>query len=329
MRVINEIGCVIVPPMTDLPPAILIMGPTASGKTSLALEFAKRFPVEIISVDSALVYRDMNIGTSKPDSSMLAVAPHHLIDICDPTEAYSAATFRNDALSLMASVTEKGKIPLLVGGTMLYYRGLLNGLSDLPSAQPELRQKLEKMFESSGNQVMHQRLEQVDPVAAKKIHPNDPQRIQRALEVYESTGKPISQWWADQDKYVFPYKTIKIATMPEDRSLLHKIIEQRFDEMLELGFVKEVESLMARGDLDLDKPSMRSVGYRQIWQFLEGEFNYDEMRNKGIAATRQLAKRQLTWLRREKELNWVTTAKENTLGQALSLVRGLTTVKAE
>jgi len=329
LRVINEIGCVIVPPMTDLPPAILIMGPTASGKTSLALEFAKRFPVEIISVDSALVYRDMNIGTSKPDSSMLAVAPHHLIDICDPTEAYSAATFRNDALSLMASVTEKGKIPLLVGGTMLYYRGLLNGLSDLPSAQPELRQKLEKMFESSGNQVMHQRLEQVDPVAAKKIHPNDPQRIQRALEVYESTGKPISQWWADQDKYVFPYKTIKIATMPEDRSLLHKIIEQRFDEMLELGFVKEVESLMARGDLDLDKPSMRSVGYRQIWQFLEGEFNYDEMRNKGIAATRQLAKRQLTWLRREKELNWVTTAKENTLGQALSLVRGLTTVKAE
>lgn len=304
--------------MTALTPVIMIMGPTASGKTSLGLELAQHFPVEIISVDSALVYKSMDIGTSKPDQSMLDIAPHHLIDICDPVEAYSAAQFRNDALRLMDSISQKGKVPLLVGGTMLYYRALLNGLSELPSADPEVRVRLEQMLAESGLQALHQKLKSIDPVAAARIHPNDPQRIQRALEVYEITGKPISVWWQEQSDNSLPYNIVKLATMPEDRSLLHKIIEQRFDEMLEQGFVEEVESLRARGDLDLDKPSMRCVGYRQIWQYLDGEFDYAAMRNKGVVATRQLAKRQLTWLRREEDLHWITTAQTDTLQQALA-----------
>ncbi len=306
--------------MQKQPTAILIMGPTASGKTALALEVADRFPVEIISVDSALVYRDMDIGTSKPDQAQRQAVPHHLIDICDPAVAYSAAEFRSDATQLMQQIVARGKMPLLVGGTMLYYRALLNGLSELPSAEPEVRARLEARLAVMGSQGLHQELQKIDPVAAEKIHPNDPQRIQRALEVFEITARPISEWWREQQTIQFPFNTIKIGTMPAERSQLHAIIERRFDEMLQQGFVDEVERLKIKGNLDLDKPSMRCVGYRQIWQYLDGDFDYAVMREKGIAATRQLAKRQLTWLRRENEVNWVMTAQPDTGVNALRII---------
>ena len=292
--------------MSRYPPIICLMGPTASGKTSLALEIARQVPVEIISVDSALVYRQMDIGTSKPDRAMRAAVPHHLIDICDPAESYSAARFRQDALQLMAQITERGRIPLLVGGTMLYFRALLEGLSDLPSADPVTRGRLEQRMASLGSAALHAELAQVDPDAAQKIHPNDPQRIQRALEVFEVTGRPISEWWQAQRASNLPYNVFKLAVMPEDRHMLHALIARRFDEMLAQGFVDEVAALRSRGDLTLDKPSMRSVGYRQVWQYLAGDFDYATMREKGIVATRQLAKRQFTWLRREPHLHCLT-----------------------
>ena len=307
--------------MTALPPAIFIMGPTGSGKTSLALEVARQYSVEIINVDSASIYREMDIGTSKPDDHALAVAPHHLINICDPTEAYSAAQFREDALALMHSITDQGKIPLLVGGTMLYHKALLQGLSDLPSADPDVRQHLEDILADKGLHYLHKQLEKIDPVAAQKIHPNDPQRIQRALEVFEVSGKPISVWWSEQTKNDLPFLLIKLATMPEERALLHKNIEKNFDDMLLRGFVEEVQRLKARGDLDLDKPSMRCIGYRQIWQYLDGELSYKEMRDKGVAASRQYAKRQLTWLRSENDLNWINTARPDAAEHALEILR--------
>ena len=307
--------------MTALPPAIFIMGPTGSGKTSLALEIARKYSVEIINVDSASIYREMDIGTSKPDAHVLAVAPHHLIDICDPVEAYSAAQFREDALALMHSITDQGKIPLLVGGTMLYHKALLQGLSDLPSADPETRQRLENMMREKGLAYLHKQLEIIDPIAAKKIHPNDPQRVQRALEVFEVSGKPISVWWLEQEKNDLPFQVIKLATMQEQRALLHKSIETNFDKMLLKGFVEEVQRLKARGDLDLNKPSMRCIGYRQIWLYLDGEFGYKEMRDKGVAASRQYAKRQLTWLRSEKDLNWITTSRSDAVENALNVLR--------
>ncbi len=282
--------------MTKQSPAICIMGPTASGKTDLAIKLVKKLPVEIISVDSALVYKDMRIGTARPSSAELQSAPHRLIDFMEPSESYSAARFRQDALREMHEITESGKIPLLVGGSMLYFRSLLQGLSELPSADEEVRAELMAQMSEKGLQAMHAQLASVDPQAAQRIHPNDPQRIQRALEVYRITGMSLSEWQT-QPIEPLPYQTTLIGLMPSDRSVLHARIAARFDKMLEMGLVDEVRALYQRGDLNLDMPSMRAVGYRQVWQYLDGELNYDEMVERGVIATRQLAKRQLTWMR--------------------------------
>ena len=292
--------------MTDSKSKVIaIMGPTASGKTDLAIFLREHFPVELISVDSALVYKDMDIGTAKPDKDTLAKAPHRLIDFLDPSEPYSAARFREDALREMTDIVAQGKVPLLVGGTMLYFRALLHGLSELPSADPEIRRQLEKEAEQKGWGGMHERLQQVDPQAAERIHPNDPQRICRALEVYELTGKSLSQCQEENRReWDLPYEFIKIAVNPADRSVLHQRIEQRFYQMLEQGFVAEVEKLYARNDLNESMPAIRAVGYRQVWQYLQGKLDYNDMVEKAIVATRQLAKRQLTWLRSEDELVW-------------------------
>lgn len=299
--------------MSEFPIAIFLMGPTASGKTALALELVDRLPLEIVSVDSALVYRGMDIGTSKPDAQTLKKYPHHLINICDPAEAYSAAQFREDALKCMADITARGKIPFLVGGTMLYFRALSEGLSELPSANQEIRRKLEHLINTHGLLALHQRLRELDPIAADKIHPNDPQRIQRALEVYEISGIPISDWWRKEKSANLPYTVFKLAANTHERAMLHQRIEKRFTEMLNEGLLEEVSKLHSRDDLDLDKPSMRSVGYRQAWQYLDGELDYDAMQKKAVVATRQLAKRQLTWLRSEQNLTWVYTDEKDFL----------------
>jgi tRNA dimethylallyltransferase len=291
--------------MTDKTKVIAIMGPTASGKTDLAIFLHEHLPVELISVDSALVYKGMDIGTAKPDAETLAQVPHRLINFLDPAEAYSAMRFREDALREMADIVAHGRIPLLVGGTMLYFRALLHGLSELPSADPEIRQRIEQQAADQGWEAMHQRLAEVDPEAAARIHPNDPQRISRALEVYEITGTCLSQLQKqNRHKNVLPYEFIKIAVSPADRSVLHDRIALRFQQMLEQGFVTEVERLFARGDLNEQLPAIRAVGYRQVWQYLQGQMDYNEMVEKAIVATRQLAKRQLTWLRSEQGLIW-------------------------
>ena len=303
-----------------LPPAIFIMGPTASGKTDLAIELVKHFPVELISVDSALIYRDMNIGTAKPDAATLAAAPHRLIDILDPKEIYSAAQFRQDALKEMAEIRAAGRIPVLVGGTMLYYRALQYGLAELPHANPAIRQHLLQQAEQMGWQGLHQYLAEIDPKAAQRIHVNDTQRIQRALEVYEITGKPLS-WHHEKAKYgACPYNILKIGLLPEERSWLHERIARRFKIMLEQGFIQEVEALYARGDLDVDLPSIRAVGYRQVWEYLSGNIDFNTMQERAIVATRQLAKRQITWLRSEQELN-VSDANTNNLSSINNRVR--------
>ena len=283
----------------SLPPAIFLMGPTASGKTGLAVTLAQRLPVELISVDSALVYTGMDIGTAKPDADTLALAPHHLIDLIPPTEAYSAAQFRADALRLMSEITARGRIPLLVGGTMLYFNALQNGLSDLPQANPEVRARLDAEALIRGWPAMHARLAQIDPETAARLEPTDAQRIQRALEVLEISGKTMSQIFAEASVQVdLPYRLLKLALLPSDRAVLHARIAQRFDAMLNAGLVDEVKALRAAyPDLHVGLPAMRCVGYRQTWQYLDGEFGLEELREKGIAATRQLAKRQLTWLR--------------------------------
>ncbi|MGB1256865.1 MAG: tRNA (adenosine(37)-N6)-dimethylallyltransferase MiaA [Thiolinea sp.] len=283
--------------------AICVMGPTASGKTDLAVEARKHLPVEIISVDSALVYKDMNIGTAKPDAQTLAQAPHRLIDFLDPSEAYSAADFRADALREMADITAHGGIPLLVGGTMLYFRALEYGLSDLPAANPEIRAQLEAEAEQKGWAALHERLQQIDPEAAERIHPNDPQRLQRALEVYELTGKSLTYLQKAARYEACPYQLHKIALIPENRSWLHQRIEMRFDLMLKQGFLEEVQTLYQRGDLSLSMPAIRAVGYRQVWEHLDGKIDYNMMRNRAIVATRQLAKRQMTWLRSEQAIS--------------------------
>jgi tRNA dimethylallyltransferase len=282
-----------------LPPAIFLMGPTASGKTTLAVELVRRFPLEIISVDSALVYRGMDIGTAKPDADLLARAPHRLIDIRDPAEGYSAAEFRADALVEMADITAQGRIPLLVGGTFLYFRALEAGLSELPAADPLVRARLEAEAGQVGLEGMHARLAAVDPEAARRIHANDPQRIQRALEVYELTGRPISDLHKQKQMDMFPYRLLKLALVPADRGALHEQIGRRFEQMLAAGLLDEVRRLFSRGDLAADLPAMRAVGYRQVWACLAGETGYDEMVEQAIVATRQYAKRQLTWLRSE------------------------------
>ena len=279
-------------------PAIFLMGPTASGKTGAAVELVSRLPVELISVDSALVYRDMNIGTAKPDTEILAKAPHHLIDIIDPTSAYSAAQFRADALRLMAEITARGKVPVLVGGTMLYFKALQGGLSGLPEANPEVRARLDARAALIGWPAMHEKLSLVDPETATRLQPNDAQRIQRALEVFEITGESMTRLFAKQATEALPYQLLKIALIPSDRKVLHVRIAARFDQMLAHGFLDEVRALKDKYPaLTSESTSMRCVGYRQALEHLAGDYDAAELRDRGIFATRQLAKRQLTWLR--------------------------------
>lgn len=306
----------------QLPPAIFLMGPTASGKTGLAVELAQRFPVELISVDSALVYRDMNIGTAKPDAATLARAPHHLIDIISPTEAYSAAQFCNDAQRLMAEITARGKIPLLVGGTMLYFKALEGGLSDLPQADPELRRQLEEAAAARGWPALHDELAKVDLETAARLEPADAQRIQRALEVYKLTGRPLSQHFStDAGRPSLPYRLLKLALLPSDRAVLHARIAERFDGMLEQGLVEEVRHLReVYPSLKLSMPSMRCVGYRQAWEFLDDNLDSSMLREKGIAATRQLAKRQITWLRSMQKIKELDCLSDDILDSIVGLI---------
>ncbi len=286
----------------SLPPAIFIIGPTASGKTGLAIRLMEYFPIELISVDSALVYKGMDIGTAKPTPEELEKAPHRLISFLDPSEPYSAADFRRDALREMREISEAGRLPVLVGGTMLYYRALENGLAALPEANPEIRRTLAAEAKDKGWDVLHERLKKVDPQAGERIHPNDQQRIQRALEVYEITGKPLSQHQQEARATALPYRLMKIALIPESRDWIRELAATRFDQMLEQGFLDEVKKLYERGDLHADLPSMRAVGYRQAWDYLQGKLDFDEMRERAIIATRQLAKRQMTWMRSERNI---------------------------
>lgn len=291
--------------MHKKPQAIFLMGPTASGKTDLAIALRQTLPVEVISVDSALIYKGMDIGTAKPSQAELALAPHRLIDILDPAESYSAMNFRADALKEMADITASGRIPLLVGGTMLYYKALIEGLSPLPSADPTIRAEIEQRAEQQGWAALHQELLKIDPVAGTRINPNDSQRINRALEVFYITGKTMTELTAEQGESL-PYDVLQFAIAPQERAVLHERIEQRFHKMIALGFEEEVKKLYERPDLHIDLPSIRCVGYRQIWEYLQGEISLDEAIFKGICATRQLAKRQITWLRSwQSELTWL------------------------
>ncbi|MEW5967499.1 MAG: tRNA (adenosine(37)-N6)-dimethylallyltransferase MiaA [Pseudomonadota bacterium] len=278
------------------PPAVFLMGPTASGKTALAVTLVERFPLEIISVDSALVYRGMDIGTAKPDAATLARAPHHLLDIRDPADSYSAAAFRDDALRLMADITARGRVPLLVGGTMLYFRALLKGLDDLPRADAPTRKAIEADAAARGWPALHAELAQLDPPTAARLAPNDAQRIGRALEIVRLTGTPMSAL-LDRVQTDLPYRVLQLALIPSDRAVLHRRIAERFDTMLAQGLLDEVQALRRTHALTPDLPAMRAVGYRQAWAYLDGEITAEAMREQGIAATRQLAKRQLTWLR--------------------------------
>ncbi len=278
------------------PLAIFLMGPTASGKTDLAIQLRKTLPVEVISVDSALIYKGMDIGTAKPTQQELEQAPHRLIDIIDPAESYSVANFREDALREMAEITASGRIPLLVGGTMLYYKGLIEGLSPLPSSQPEIRAEIQSKAEQIGWAELHKELLSIDPIAGQRINENDSQRIGRALEVFYISGKTMTELTAQKGEQL-PYDVMQFAIAPQDRAVLHQRIEQRFQKMIELGFEEEVRRLFLRQDLHIDLPSIRCVGYRQMWEYLQGDISLDEAIFKGICATRQLAKRQITWLR--------------------------------
>lgn len=298
--------------MTELqhPTVIFLMGPTASGKTALAIELAKRLPCDIISVDSALVYRGMDIGTAKPTAEEQAQAPHRLLDLIEPTEAYSAADFRRDALREIESIVVQGRIPLLVGGTMLYYKALLEGLSPLPAADPLIRQAIETEAAQIGWDALHQQLQHIDPVSAARIHPNDPQRLSRALEVYRISGKTLTELTQTKGEHL-PYHTLQFAIAPSDRELLRQRIAERYKLMLAQGFEQEVRALYQRGDLNADLPSIRCVGYRQMWEYLDGQLSYDEMVYRGIVATCQLAKRQMTWLRGWENVTWLETGAVN------------------
>jgi tRNA dimethylallyltransferase len=273
------------------------MGPTASGKTGVALDLARSLPVEIVSVDSALVYRGMNIGTAKPDAETLRRVRHHLVDVIDPTRNYSAARFRDDALDVMADIVQRGRIPLLTGGTMLYFRALREGLSDLPAAHADTRLVIDAMAADVGWPAMHRELERIDPATAQRLDPNDAQRVQRAMEIYYLTGRPMSELITAGKPVALPYRLVSLSLVPGERSVLHQRIARRFETMLELGLIDEVRQLRTTYDLKPGLPSMRCVGYRQVWQYLDGEFDLDSLREKAVAATRQLAKRQLTWLR--------------------------------
>ncbi len=328
------------------PPAVFLMGPTAAGKTDLAVALRERFPFEIISVDSALIYRGMDIGTAKPEPELLARAPHRLIDIRDPAEAYSVGEFYADAMREMREITESGRIPLLVGGTMMYFKALRDGLADLPRANPEVRARLEAEFSELGAEALHRRLASVDPEAARRIHCQNRQRLIRALEVFEVSGQPISSFWQlepdasegdseleaptgstpgtagqstqwERESFAaMPYNIINLAVAPPDRQELHRRIALRFQLMLDAGFVDEVRALYQRGDLDPMLPAIRCVGYRQAWDYLAGQTDYQTMVERGVAATRQLAKRQLTWLRRWPSLTWLESGDDALLERA-------------
>lgn len=304
-----------------LPPAIMLMGPTASGKSALALEIARRFDCEIVSVDSAQIYRHMDIGTAKPSTEERARVAHHLIDIVEPHESYSAARFRDDALIAMREIVERGNIPLLVGGTMLYFKALTEGLNDLPEADPTIRLVIDTMAEEKGWPGLHEDLRRVDPQSAGRIKPNDAQRIQRALEIFYITGKSMSALLS-KPKYVYlPYRICPLAIAPRNRDWLHARIEERFEIMLELGLISELRNLRRTYALDPDMPSMRCVGYRQVWRYLDGEYALGTLREKAVVATRQLAKRQLTWLRATRDLRWLESTSENLMEDAAAIVR--------
>ncbi|MGK0496305.1 MAG: tRNA dimethylallyltransferase [Neptuniibacter pectenicola] len=307
--------------MSNLP-VIFLMGPTASGKTDLAMQLYDQLPCEIVSVDSAMIYRGMDIGTAKPDSATLARYPHKLIDLCDPAEAYSAAEFRRDALAQIDEIRSAGKIPLLTGGTMMYFHALKNGLATLPEANPVVREQILKKAELEGWESIHRRLADVDPESAARLNKNDSQRLQRALEVYEITGRPMSELWAEQKSQQPDFSIVPMAVMPKERTMLHERIEKRFDIMLEQGFVDEVRGLWERGDLTLQMPSVRCVGYRQVWEYFAGTWDFETMKFKGVVATRQLAKRQVTWLRSWENLAWMDTHDPKLLSNALKLVDG-------
>ena len=298
----------------QLPPAIFLMGPTASGKTDLAIALCQQLPCEIISVDSALVYRGMDIGTAKPSAKEQALASHRLIDILDPAQSYSAADFRKDALREMASISATGKIPLLVGGTMLYFKALLEGLAVMPAADPAIRAVIENDAQQQGWPYVHAQLAEVDPHSAMRIHPNHSQRIERALEVYRQTGVTMTEHHQQQStEHVLAYRPVQIAIAPKDRQVLHQRIRKRYLLMMEQGFVEEVRALYQRGDLHADMPSIRAVGYRQVWQYLKGELTSQEMIERAVIATRQLAKRQFTWLKSWKRLQWIHTDEQGLL----------------
>lgn len=301
------------------PKVIFVMGPTASGKTDLAMRLCDRLPCELISVDSAMVYRGMDIGTAKPTPDELAAYPHRLVDILDPAEAYSAAQFREDALAQIAEIQQAGRVPVLVGGTMLYFNALQQGLARLPEADPELRARIEAEAAEKGWPAIHARLAELDPEGARRLKPNDAQRLQRALEVVQLTGKPISEHWREQADAELPFEVVPIALAPVERSRLHQRIEQRFDLMLKAGFEDEVRGLWLRGDLHAGMPSIRCVGYRQMWSFFSGEYDRETMRYKGVVATRQLAKRQLTWLRGWQGVHWLESESSNLVSDALKL----------
>ncbi len=299
---------------------IFLMGPTASGKTALALALAEHCPVEIISVDSALVYKGMDIGTAKPTTQELTAVPHHLIDIIDPAESYSVSAFLKDTTRLIKDIHARGAVPILAGGTMMYYNSLIKGLSTLPAASPCIRAELTEQAQQYGWQVLHDKLQQVDPEAAARIHPNDPQRLLRALEVYELSGRAMSDLQKENTGPI-PYTVAQFAIAPRDREVLHERIAQRFVQMLDTGFEAEVRKLFERSDLHIDLPAIRCVGYRQMWLYLSGEYSYSEMRERGIIATRQLAKRQLTWLRGWDDVHWLDTFGSNNITKVLQLIK--------
>jgi len=318
---------------SSFPPVLCLAGPTAAGKTGIAIELARHHDFEIISVDSALVYRGLDIGSGKPDKNILSELPHHLVDIRDPSEPYSAAEFREDAIRIAQEVIEKGKRPLLVGGTMLYFKVLRDGLASMPGADPDIRQQILELGEEKGWQAVHERLAEVDPESAARIHPNDPQRLQRALEIYESTGITMTEHHIQEkaNQSLLPAalsNLVFIAIHPTERAILHQQIESRFYQMLDEGFIDEVKVLFDRGDLYRDLPAIRSVGYRQIWDYLDGQYDYDTMVSKGVAATRQLAKRQLTWLRGWQDLHRVEaemgSESENIVNKCLKLLKEAT-----
>lgn len=333
-------------PEASLPIAICLMGPTASGKTDLAIQLSRVLPVDIISVDSALIYRGMDIGTAKPSAEELALAPHRLIDIVEPSESYSVAHFYNDALREMKAITAQGRIPLLVGGTMMYFKALRDGIAAMPSADPIVRSEINLLAEQHGWSYIHDLLAKVDPESAARIKPTDPQRLQRALEVYRVSGKTLTEYWAiqnascnekeiedtgkgDKDDYTdaggslapVPFQLLNFAISPLERPILHERIAQRFSLMLEQGFKEEVEGFYSQEGLNSALPSMRCVGYRQMWEYLAGSLNYEEMVERGIIATRQLAKRQLTWLRGWSDVKWLETGKENNLDIILNIYK--------